>query len=342
MPYNKEQKIKLLVLYDLLCRKTDEEHALSTENIISELSKLNIELSRKTLPQDIQLLNEYGYEVLSYKKKHNYYYVVDRKVENAEVTLLSDVIKASKLNLGQKSSLIQKLTKQLGEHKAMSIAENIVNYDMPKHSNSHIIYSVDAISTAIDERKTISFLYYSLDYKKNKVYRRDGKRYVVNPLFMLSSVFRYVNALEKEGRIAKTTQGNIATPQNLRRGGTIMIPLVGSVACGAPNIGVEHIEETFAFPTSLFGSGEMFMLRTYGDSMIDVGIRKDDLIVVKKQNYANDGDIVVALVDGETTLKRFYKDGSKIILYPENKTMKDIIVKECDIQGVLVSCIKMY
>ena len=341
MPYNKEQKIKLLVLYNLLCRKTDEEHALSTEDIMAELAKFNIELSRKTLPQDIELLNQYGYEVLSYKKKHNYY-VVDRKFENAEITLLSDVIKASKLNLGQKSSLIQKLTEQLGEHKALTIAENIVNYDMPKHSNSHIIYSVDAISTAIDERKTISFLYYSLDYKKNKVYRRDGKRYVVNPLFMLSSVFRYVNALEKEGRIAKTSQGNIATPQNLRRGGTIMIPLVGSVACGAPNIGVEHIEETFAFPTSLLGSGEMFMLRTYGDSMFDVGIRKDDLIVVKKQNYANDGDIVVALVDGETTLKRFYKDGSKIILHPENKTMKDIIVKECDIQGVLVSCIKMY
>lgn len=191
MSYNKEQKIKLLVLYDLLCRRTDEKHALSTEDIISELSKLNIELSRKTLPQDIELLNEYGYEVLSYKKKHNYYYVVDRKFENAEVTLLSDVIKASKLNLGQKSSLIQKLTEQLGEHKALTIAENIVNYDMPKHSNSHIIYSVDAISTAIDECKQISFLYYSLGYKKNKVYRRDGKRYIVNPLFMVWSKDNY-------------------------------------------------------------------------------------------------------------------------------------------------------
>ena len=191
MPYNKEQKIKLLLLYDILCRKTDEEHVLSTEDIISELSKLNIELSRKTLPQDIELLNEYGYEVLSYKKKHNYYYVVDRKFENAEVTMLSDVIKASKLNHGQKSSLIQKLTEQLGEHKVLSIAENILNYDMPMHSNSHIIYSVDAISTAIDECKQISFLYYSLDYKKNKVYRRDGKRYIVNPLFMVWSKDNY-------------------------------------------------------------------------------------------------------------------------------------------------------
>ena len=158
----------------------------------------------------------------------------------------------------------------------------------------------------------------------------------------LSSVFRYVNALEKEGRIAKTTQGNIATPQNLRLGGTTMIPLVGAVACGSPSFAVEDIEETYSFPTNLFGSGELFMLRTFGDSMIDIGIRKDDLVVIKKQNYAEDGDIVVALVDGETTLKRFYKDGGKIILHPENKTMKDIVVKECEIQGVLVSCIKMY
>ena len=158
----------------------------------------------------------------------------------------------------------------------------------------------------------------------------------------LSSVFRYVNALENAGRITRTNLGNIETPSNLKHGGTTMIPLVGSVACGAPNIGVEEIEETYAFPTELFGEGEMFMLRTYGDSMKDIGIRKNDLIVVKKQNYANDGDIIVALVDGETTLKRFFNEGSKIILHPENKTMKDIIVKECDIQGVLVSCIKMY
>ena len=158
----------------------------------------------------------------------------------------------------------------------------------------------------------------------------------------LSSVFRYVNALENTGRITRTNLGNIETPSNLKHGGTTMIPLVGSVACGAPNIGVEHIEETFAFPTSLFGGGEMFMLRTYGDSMIDIGIRKDDLIVVRKQNYAEDGDIVVALVDGETTLKRFFRKGNKIILHPENKTMKDIITDNCEVQGILVSCIKIY
>ena len=185
MPYNKEQKIKLLVLYDLLCRKTDENHALSTEDIINELSIQNIELSRKTLPQDIELLNEYGYEVLSFRSNQNYYYVVDRKFENAEITMLSDVVIASKLNRGQKNALVQKLSAQLGEYKANSISEKIINREMPKHSNSHIIYSIDTIATAIVNGKQISFLYYSLDYKKNKIYRRDGKRYYLNPLFMV-------------------------------------------------------------------------------------------------------------------------------------------------------------
>ena len=76
--------------------------------------------------------------------------------------------------------------------------------------------------------------------------------------------------------------------------------------------------------------------------MIDIGIRKGDLIVVRKQNTADDGEVVVAMVNGETTLKRLYHDGKDIILHPENKKMKDIRVKFCEVQGVLVSCIKMY
>ena len=104
----------------------------------------------------------------------------------------------------------------------------------------------------------------------------------------------------------------------------------------------ENIEETHALPQSLFGNGKLFMLRAFGDSMIDAGIKQGDLIVLRQQNCAENGDIVVALVDGKNTLKRFYKKGKKIVLHPENATMKDIIVSECEIQGVLVSCIKMY
>lgn len=185
MPRNSEQKIKLLVLYDLLCRLTDDEHALHTDEIITELARYNIPASRKVLPKDIALLNEYGYEVLSYKKKYLYYYVVSRRFDTAEIAMLADVVKASKLNGAQKSGLIKKLSETVGSHQAKSLSKHIINCDAPKRSNSHIIYSIDAIDRAINERKKVSFLYYSLDEKKNKIYRKEGKRYVVNPLVMV-------------------------------------------------------------------------------------------------------------------------------------------------------------
>lgn len=76
--------------------------------------------------------------------------------------------------------------------------------------------------------------------------------------------------------------------------------------------------------------------------MIEAGINEGDLLVLRQQNYADDGEIVVALIDGNATLKRLFHKGNKIVLHPENKTMKDITVDNCEIQGVLVGCIKTY
>lgn len=76
--------------------------------------------------------------------------------------------------------------------------------------------------------------------------------------------------------------------------------------------------------------------------VVEAGISPGDLLVLRKQDSADDGEIVVALVDGETTLKRLYHRDGKIVLHPENKRMKDIIVDDCNVQGVLVSCIKKY
>lgn len=76
--------------------------------------------------------------------------------------------------------------------------------------------------------------------------------------------------------------------------------------------------------------------------MVEAGINDGDLIVLRKQDYADDGEIVVAMINGETTLKRIFRRNGKVILHPENKEMKDIVVKDCEIQGVLVSCIKIY
>ena len=116
--------------------------------------------------------------------------------------------------------------------------------------------------------------------------------------------------------------------------------MVGSIGCGIPNLAEENIEEYVSLPRSMFGNGEFFILRANGESMIDAGIETGDLVVIRKQSCAEDGQIVVALVEDETTLKRLYRENGKVRLHPENRDMDDIIVDDCIIQGVAVKVIK--
>lgn len=158
----------------------------------------------------------------------------------------------------------------------------------------------------------------------------------------LNLVQRYIMALDRLGRIQRSSNGTIQLPYQLNPGSTVLTPLIGSIACGQPCLTYACIEESFALPKSLFGDGKLVMLRANGDSMIEVGINDGDFIIIRLQNYAEDGDIVVALIEEDTTLKRIYRKNGKVLLHPENSAMKDIIVQECEIQGVLISCIKMY
>lgn len=120
------------------------------------------------------------------------------------------------------------------------------------------------------------------------------------------------------------------------------VPVLGSIVCGSPELTEEDCEEFVALPVALFGEGDFFALRTHGDSMVDAGIEEGDLVVVKKQDHAEYGDIVVALVGTETTLKTYYPEPEKqrIRLHPENAGMKDILVNACSIQGVAKHVIK--
>ena len=182
---NVDHKIKLLILYDILSKTTDEEHQLNTDEIIVLLKEKGIEVSRKILREDIKTLNSYGYEVLEEKRKYFYYYVVSRQFESAEIALLTDVITSSKLNVGQKRNLIEKLANTLGSNRARLLLNSVVSFEKPKHSNAHIIYNIDGIERAINEGKKVSFLYFSFDYNGKRVYRKDGNRYIVNPLVMI-------------------------------------------------------------------------------------------------------------------------------------------------------------
>ena len=134
-----------------------------------------------------------------------------------------------------------------------------------------------------------------------------------------STVHGYLARLEKKGLIQK----NALKPRTIRVVGNQMnpaeqkfytskemvdVPIVGKVAAGAPLLAVENIEDSFPLPIDFVGNSETFMLRVRGDSMIDAGILDGDLVLVRKQNTANNGEIVVALVDDSATVKKFYKE----------------------------------
>jgi predicted DNA-binding transcriptional regulator YafY len=191
MPRNAEQKIKLLVLYDILQKNTDADHALNTDEIIAELNKRGVSVTRKVLPSDIETLNEYGFEVLSYKKKFNYYYAIDHLFDTAEVVMIADAIKASKLTVVQKNKMLDKLFSTMGAYLSRENGNTLISLETKSRSNRHIIYSIDSIDKAIKEHKKLSFLYYYIGADKKKQYRKEGKRYVVNPLVMIWSNDNY-------------------------------------------------------------------------------------------------------------------------------------------------------
>ena len=190
MAKNTDSSIKLLVLYDILLKSTDEEHALSTNEIIEELKERGISVSRKVLPSDIDLLNKYGYEICSYVKKSRYYYAIHQLFDTAEITMLTDVIKASKLTDSRKETIINKLYSTIGMYKDTA-TDNIIFLETKKYGNSSIIYNIDAIETAMKQKKKVSFVYFHLDENKNKVYNKDKKRYVFNPLSLIWSKDNY-------------------------------------------------------------------------------------------------------------------------------------------------------
>ena len=118
------------------------------------------------------------------------------------------------------------------------------------------------------------------------------------------------------------------------------VPVVGRVAAGSPILAEENTEAVLPLPAELVGDGEHFILRVRGESMINAGILNDDYIVVHRQPDARNGDIVVALVDDDATVKRFYKENGHFRLQPENDAMEPIIVSEVTVLGKVISLLR--
>lgn len=178
-------KIKLLILWEILCKNTDEEHAMNTDEIITALKERGISVIRKVVAEDIKTLNDFGYEVLSYKKKYHYYYVVNRPFDAAEIVMFTDMVKSSKLTDSRKKALTEKLCDTLCRYSAERISNRIISFSDEKRGNSSIIYNIDKIESAINKNRKISFKYFDFNLNHEKVYRKNGKRYISNPLTMV-------------------------------------------------------------------------------------------------------------------------------------------------------------
>lgn len=122
----------------------------------------------------------------------------------------------------------------------------------------------------------------------------------------------------------------------------IEVPIVGTVTAGIPIWATENIEDTFPIPSDYAPNGNIFMLRVKGDSMINAGIFNKDLIMVRQQNTADNGDIVVALIEDFATVKTYYKENGYIRLQPENPTMSPIIVRDVSILGKVVGLYRKF
>lgn len=120
----------------------------------------------------------------------------------------------------------------------------------------------------------------------------------------------------------------------------ITLPLVGRVAAGTPILAEQNIEDTLTLPTSIVGDSSSFILRVRGESMINAGIFDGDYIVVKEQQDAHDGEIVVALIEDSATVKTFYREQGRIRLQPENDTMEPIYVDNPTILGRVTALIR--
>lgn len=156
-----------------------------------------------------------------------------------------------------------------------------------------------------------------------------------------STAHRYIETLVSEGLIEKT--GNLNRSLRLPNSSSTSVPVMGTVTAGQPITAVEDITGYVGFEAQGTDSQDLFALKIRGESMINAGILDGDIVIIERRCYAENGDIVVALVDGEdATVKTFYKEKGHFRLQPENDTMEPIIVDEVEILGKVVGLKRYY
>ena len=171
-----------------------------------------------------------------------------------------------------------------------------------------------------------------------------------------STVHAHLSALEDHGLIKRDaskpralevfnedgSSAKLASVESAPDRGTIALPLIGRVAAGLPILAEQNVEDTFTLPVEIATDSSSFILEVHGNSMINAGIFNGDFIIVREQRSAMNGEIVVAMIDGEATVKTFYKERGRVRLQPENDAMEPIYAENPQILGKVVALLRRF
>lgn len=193
MAEEKNQKIKLMKIMEILRQETDEEHPMTKVELSARLVALNVSCSPRSLIRDIKLLNDQGYEIMERLIGHEKgYYVCDRSFSVPELKILIDAVQAASFVTEKKTGeLVDKIAALGGSNRAAILKDNIVHFNTRKHRNECIYYNVDTIEEAIHTDRKIIFRYFDIDENGERVYRRDGHHYVVEPVALVFNEDNY-------------------------------------------------------------------------------------------------------------------------------------------------------
>lgn len=183
MARSSNQKLKILYLYDLLMRTTDEEHPASMQQIIAHLESLGITAERKSIYADLEALRLYGVDIIKTSGRNSGYYVAERPFELPELKLLVDTVQSSRFITHKKSmSLIKKIEGLCSEHQAHDLQRQVFVANRIKTMNESIYYNVDEIHSGISDNRQIAFKYFEYSVAKKRVPKKNGAEYIVSPI----------------------------------------------------------------------------------------------------------------------------------------------------------------
>ena len=185
MPSSARQKQKLLYLLKIFTEQTDDNHCLSTAQLITALAAYDIKAERKSIYSDIEALQQYGIDIEGSHTKTFGYYLAQREFELPQLKLLVDAVLSCQFITPKKSQeLIKKLTKLTSQPQANQLQRQLFIAERPKAINEEVYYNIDAIQTAITGGRKISFKYFDYDLNKQRIYRKAGESYTLTPLLL--------------------------------------------------------------------------------------------------------------------------------------------------------------